>query len=376
MSTNRTAHVVHAARVRSGVALSGVAREPHARAIHLWIGSLALSLCCSAVARDTSELQKRASWNPPTKEQVQQQLEKWLTEIQADAAARQRVAAIWSAPDDGGGDAGLLDRTIGAIAAADSRAREWLSVLNMNGSSEPARTPVVFDDQQPEFVRHNFRLAYGRSLAQQSHFDEALEQLSGLTPQQVVDPAALLFYQAVSYHRLLKKEECLTTLAKLLENEKVLPRRFSTVAKLMEADIRPLETDSLDEIARLMSDIRRRLNFGHAGKRVRQQEDDVIAKLDKMIKQIEEQLQNMPSAGQGQGQGNNQPNNPAQDSQNLGGRGAGDVDQKRIGSKSGWGNMPPKEREQALQQISKDLPAHYREAIEEYFRKLAREGAN
>jgi hypothetical protein len=36
--------------------------------------------------------------------------------------------------------------------------------------------------------------------------------------------------------------------------------------------------------------------------------------------------------------------------------------------------LPPKERQEALQQISKELPAHYREAIEEYFRKLAREG--
>jgi hypothetical protein len=139
----------------------------------------------------------------------------------------------------------------------------------------------------------------------------------------------------------------------------------------MDADIRPLETDSLDEIARLMSDIRRRLGLGRAGTRVRQQEDDVIAKLDKKINEIEEKMKKQ--AASGQGQGSLQPSNPAQDSQNLGGKGPGDVDAKRIGSKSGWGNLPPKEREQALQQLSKDLPAHYREAIEEYFRKLARD---
>ena len=58
----------------------------------------------------------------------------------------------------------------------------------------------------------------------------------------------------------------------------------------------------------------------------------------------------------------------------LGGKGPGNVDPKDIGSKSGWGNLPPKQRQEALQQISKDLPAHYREVIEEYFRRLAREG--
>ena len=49
-------------------------------------------------------------------------------------------------------------------------------------------------------------------------------------------------------------------------------------------------------------------------------------------------------------------------------------DPKRIGTESGWGDLPPRQRQEALQQIGKDLPAHYREVVEEYFRKLAREG--
>ena len=51
----------------------------------------------------------------------------------------------------------------------------------------------------------------------------------------------------------------------------------------------------------------------------------------------------------------------------------GDVAKKDIGHKSGWGDMPPKEREEALQQMGRDFPPHYRDAIEEYFRKLAAE---
>jgi hypothetical protein len=35
--------------------------------------------------------------------------------------------------------------------------------------------------------------------------------------------------------------------------------------------------------------------------------------------------------------------------------------------------LPPKEREEAMQEIGRDFPAHYREVIEEYFRELARE---
>jgi hypothetical protein len=35
--------------------------------------------------------------------------------------------------------------------------------------------------------------------------------------------------------------------------------------------------------------------------------------------------------------------------------------------------LPAKEREEAMQQIGKDFPSHYREVIEQYFRKLASE---
>jgi hypothetical protein len=345
----------------------------------VWIGLigvvqvyLALGICLAVWARDTSDLRKRASWSMPTSEEVRRQVDQWLAEADADAEVRQRIAAMWSEPAKGTDDDAMLDRVTAAIVVAEPRAAEVLAALQSGSAEIPQRFSFLADEQTPPFVRYNLRLAYGRWLTQHAHFDEALEVLGGMTPQQVVDPGALLFYQAVAFHRLLKKDECVAALDKLLENESVLPRRYVTVARLMDADIRPLEVDSLDEIARLMLDIRRRLGFGHAGKRVRQQEDDVIAKLDKRIKQIEEQIQKMP--GKGQGSGGPQSSNPAQDSQNLGGKGAGDVDQKRIGSKSGWGNLPPKEREQALQQISKDLPAHYREAIEEYFRKLARDG--
>ena len=141
----------------------------------------------------------------------------------------------------------------------------------------------------------------------------------------------------------------------------------------MKADIAPLKKDSLDEVARLMSDIQRRLKLGRAGTRVRKEEDDVIAKLDKMIEELELQQQQQQQSGQGQGSLN--PSSPAQDSNPLGGSGPGNVDRRNHGEADDWGALPPKERQKALQQISKELPAHYREVIEEYFRKLARDGS-
>jgi hypothetical protein len=59
----------------------------------------------------------------------------------------------------------------------------------------------------------------------------------------------------------------------------------------------------------------------------------------------------------------------------MGGRGPGEVTKKKIGSGSGWGDLPPRDREEAMQEIGRDFPSHYRDAIEQYFRRLAGEGA-
>ena len=165
------------------------------------------------------------------------------------------------------------------------------------------------------------------------------------------------------------KQKCLPTIDRLMENESLISRRYATVARLMRADLEPLKPDSLDEIARLMDEMRRRLNLRRAGTRVRKQGDEIVAKLDKLIEQIEEQQQQAAA-----GAASLQSGSPAQDSTPMGGKGPGNVDPKQLGTQSGWGNLPPQERQEALQQIGKDLPAHYREVIEEYFRKLAREG--
>ena len=60
-------------------------------------------------------------------------------------------------------------------------------------------------EETDPFVRHNLRLYYGRWLAQHDLYDEALAQLEGLQPADVIDPGSLLFYQSVGYHRLLDK---------------------------------------------------------------------------------------------------------------------------------------------------------------------------
>jgi hypothetical protein len=181
-----------------------------------------------------------------------------------------------------------------------------------------------------------------------------------------------LFYQAVGYQRTLARDRGLNAIARLLENEETLPKRFVSVARLMQADLEPLKDDSLDHIARRMDDVRRRLDLGRAGPKVREVEDGVIASLDKLIKKIEEQQQ-AAAAAAAQSGGGATPSAPLPDSMPVEQKGPGEVAKKPIGNSSGWGNLPAKDRQEALQQIGNDFPAHYRDMIEQYFRKLASE---
>ena len=141
--------------------------------------------------------------------------------------------------------------------------------------------------------------------------------------------------------------------------------------ELHVADMAALEDESLDHIARRMRDITRRLGLGRAGPVTRGVQDGVIESLDKLIAKLEEQQDQASGGGGSAGSGNQGEGKPMEDSRVAGARGAGEVTRRDLGDGEGWGNLPPHERERALQQIGREFPPHYREAIEQYFKRLA-----
>lgn len=330
-------------------------------------------LLVGTLANAADELERRATWNMPTTAEIKARLDDFLAAKKLDEATRLKIDVLW--PDDAAAiePAELLDRLAASLAVVEPQAAAIVNFCQQDIVALPPPKFALLDDTSAhDFVRDNLRLLYGRWLAQHQLVDESLEYLKDLKPEKVADPVSLLFYQAVAHHRLLAKDDCLKSVGQLLENETQLPR-YVTLAKLMEADIKPLKVDSLDEIARLMDDIRRRLDLARAGKVVRDEEEKVIAKLEKMIEELEEQ-QKQQQQQQSGNQGGRQPTQPMQDSQAAQLKGPGEVDPKSLGKKDGWGNLPPKERQEVLQQIGRELPAHFRETIEEYFKRLAQDG--
>jgi hypothetical protein len=205
---------------------------------------------------------------------------------------------------------------------------------------------------------------------QQGYYDEALDWTEGLTTDNVVSPESLLFYRAIAHHRLVQPDQADAALSQLLQREDDLPARYQKLGDLMRQDLVALEDESLDHIARRMEDVRRRLAQGRSGERVQKIENGVIESLDKLIKKVEDQMQQSQSASAGGGQ---QSGTPMQDSQIAELKAPGRVEPRDVGRGTGWGNLPDKDREKALQEIGREFPSHYREVIEEYFRRLAAE---
>jgi hypothetical protein len=310
-----------------------------------------------------------ASWQTPTSDHIRAALMAWCDEIEiGDGARREVMEFLQSCESELNRPATeRLDLILRALAIIHPQVR---ALLDSTAIQPPAAGPLdlrLLDDPNvPGLVRDHARLWYARWLVQNHMYDEALEQFQALPTESLLDPATKLFYQALALHQLHDKD-CVPILDQLLENPDQLPRRFLMLARLMRADIGQLQEDSLDEIARMMSDIRRRQQLYRAGKIVLGKEQEVIEKLDQLI----DKLQQQQSA---QAQGNStSPAKPMDDSQSAGGQGAGEVTNRSVDEGGDWGDLPPAQRAAALAEMAKDLPPHYREVIEEYFRQLARE---
>lgn len=216
-------------------------------------------------------------------------------------------------------------------------------------------------------------LESGIEAAQNQQYEKALLHLNPLKSSELEDPQQLLFFRGISNFSLQNYDEALTDINALLQLD--CERRYFVVARRVKGEIEILKPDTLNEISHLMKDSTRRLDVEKLDKSTSDLQQTIIDKLDKLIEKAEQQQQQQQAAaaqsGGQQQQGKNNSSSPAEESRINDDKGKGDAGKRNLQMEDGWGNLPPAERQKSLQKIGEELPTHYREAIEAYFRKMA-----
>ena len=244
--------------------------------------------------------------------------------------------------------------------------------------AQPVASPqtplnVHVGEGQTNYLFGALRYYLVQRLVQARLFDEAKKVLEYLTPENSIDPAGVLITKAVVLHHFSEKEEGLAALKdfRAIAERESVSRRSAELAKLLQFEWeRQSREEETEKISRQMNDIRRRLGQGRTDDDTQDAEGDVLDALDHLIEQLEQRAQGQRQPQDGdEGQ---QSNNPLEESRRLTQKGPGNVDRRDFSPGDNWGDLPPKDREEALLKIEKEFPPYYRDIIEQYFREMAK----
>jgi len=317
-----------------------------------------------------------------TSSEAQELAAKWLKAAgKTDEAATKAFNEIWA--DE---EATILDRVADTLSLGSEDAKQLLADARNTKVSAPTEVPGILKDTKVHpFLRSNLALAYAKALSNRRIYEEALESLKAVKVEQVVDPAQFLFLKAIAEHALIMRSEAGQTIGRLLEDATDSPERYTMVATLMLIDMQLWKDKDLGWIERKMSNIERRLDLSRGGQKTQEMERQVVARLDELIKEKENQQKgdgggggnggNCPGGGSGGADAKNdatmKPSGGKKDSSPGFLPGSGGVDPKKWKEAAdNWGTLPPKERAKVIADLTRDMPPALREATEAYFKKI------
>jgi hypothetical protein len=347
----------------------------------LALGFLLLGGSQTLIGNDKDRVVSFGALEGTSAETARAQAQAWLKQVgKTDPATVQKLDVIWKQ-----NDRPVLDRLADSLALGSAEADRLLREARDPISPPPVKVADIFKDaKQPAFFRANLGLAYARALSNRRVHEEALDILKLFTPEQVVSPTTYLFHRAVCEHALLLKPEASRTISRLIEDSVGTPDRYKTVSVLMLLDMQTWKDKDLGAVARKMENIERRLELARGGPQTQKLQKEVIQRLDELIKELENKAKKSSGSGANGGGcpnggppgnqpgGSNNPTNPMPDSTIVTAGGSGRVDPAKMRKLAeGWGKMQRRDREQALQELTRGMSARHREAIENYFRNLA-----
>jgi len=283
-----------------------------------------------------------------------------------------------------------LDKLGQTFSLGSPDAARLLADAQNPDADAPQDAPALLSDaKQSPFFRANFALVYARALSDRHIHEQVLETLKNAKAEQTVDPATYFFTQAVSEHALIMKDQAEESIDHLLNDVADAPQRYRTVGALMMFDMMNWKdggqdlVSRLDPLTRKMKAVKDRLDLERGGDKTQKMEKEIVFRLDEVIKELENQQKNggagnngnCPPGGDKKGQQDNQnitSVKPAEDSYIMTGKGRGVIDSKKLQeNRDQWGAKTPKERAEAMREMTKDLPPDLRDTVERYFKELS-----
>jgi hypothetical protein len=258
-------------------------------------------------ARAASGWTPPPSWSPADVELVRAEVVALLSQAES-TPERDKLVAQWQGLADTAPPEIVLEHVAATAAAMHEQAATLVETCrqSFSGTALPD-VSWLQDSDLAEFFTDNLRLYAARWLMQEGYYNESLDLVADLTPDDVVAPATLLFCKAVCHHQLVEVKPATASAQQLLERADELPTRYEQLATLISEDIKAVEEDSLDHISRRMNDVRRRLEHAQAGQQVVMLEDGVVESLDKLLEELEEARRRQQQQQSGGGQAPTQP---------------------------------------------------------------------
>jgi len=281
------------------------------------------------------------------------------------------------------GDKTVLDRTIESIALANPDAKTAIDQARDAAATPSIEVPAAIKNEKDAFAKTNLAAAFAKGLAGKRVYEEALLAAKDVVSDNLVDPSAFFFFKAVAEHALTKRDDAVLSVIKLLDDVTDAPDRYKMVATLMFFDIQNWSKDpkDLSNIGKLMDNSGRRLDLTRGGATTQDIQKKIVFRLDEKIKELENKAKggqcnggNCPGGGAPGPASGDQPSSPA-GSSTLPQTGVkdgkvNDVVLRKLAET--WGKLPPSERQKAVQELTRDLPAKHKPMIEEYFKSLNR----
>jgi hypothetical protein len=342
--------------------------------------------------KEISETPKVArNWSVPEQNEVRLEIENWLKSSNfADVAIKQNILSLWGVDENAKDNepkptgAELFERAIESMRLANKNVAEYLASCDEIAWRELPYGQKLIIPQVPlhihlgesnttQYLQNSLQMYVVLKLVQGRFYSEAATLFGEIKPENCINPAEFFITKAIIYNGLSQNEEGLEALKnfRIAEKGDTVSRRHVELAKLLEFEMKDGKNDDNPQnIAKKMDNARRILGKGDPGKEAQETEDDILKSLEKLIEKVEKQAKKSKS-GEGEKGDSLQSNDPAKDSDLLGGKAPGNVDRRDFEQSGGWGNMPPKDREAALSKIEREFPAHYRDIIESYFREMA-----